>query len=518
LHVFRVSGLTCASATARSRRPRASPAAGAAQTLAAGAGAAAARRTPLCGGAIKGDEGDAEDVDDDSEGLALLPPGAEADALTWRCLEPQHGGACGACVPPPPTGVAVRLHAPHGGAAAAAAAAAAAPPAAPGCRPRRRSGAKLLRAALCRTAEWQHAATRARAADVLTSAGAAAAAGVVAALRERNRDALTAEGMLALCRLWRYRSDLWAPLPPAAAAAPPAAVPQQPQQLLLAPPPPPQQQQQQQQQQQLAQQLAPLASLLAPAGALAPAAAAAPLALLPAPLGGRGPRLEAISRFVAHALGREQYIFLYNTATPNLFAAGAWEPLAPVSVDIPGARRCCAAAAALRAQLSGDAARLRALASSLTPEQADAPSWRLGAAAPPLAEAALHTVLLFACAHSANISDMLSPLAGIEARHARPLSAPERAHIADSTATNAAARRYAAAATTFLARMQADDGACYLAAQVALLDSVAALLHGVYVGDAARVDRARERQCSWSSSFWEHAAALGAPALAEDGA
>jgi hypothetical protein len=126
-------------------------------------------------------------------------------------------------------------------------------------------------------------------------------------------------------------------------------------------------------------------------------------------------------------------------------------------------------------------------------------------------------LLLFACAHSANMADMLSPSIGIEARHGRALSAPERAHLADGATTNAAARRYASAAQAFLARMQADDGACYLAAQVAALDSMAALLHGVSVGDAARADWATGRQCSWSTKFWEHARAVGAP-LADDGA
>jgi hypothetical protein len=289
------------------------------------------------------EEGEAADEDTSTR----APPSAAA-VLPWRCLDAQHCGACALCMPPPAAGVTARLRAPQ-----AAAAAPGAGGGVPGARqPRRRSGEKLLRAALCRTPEWRHAATRTRAADALAAMpGAAGGSGVVAALRQRNRDALSVDAMLALCRLWRYRSDAWAPLP-----APP-------------PPPPaalhPLQQQQHALQHALQQQQQ--------------------LALLPAPLGGRAARLEAITRFVTHALGREQYTFLYSTATPNLFAAGAWEPYAPIPVDIAGTRRACAVSAALSAQLTRDAARLRAVGAALTPDEADAPAWRLGARAPPLA-------------------------------------------------------------------------------------------------------------------------------------
>jgi hypothetical protein len=235
----------------------------------------------------------------------------------------------------------------------------------------------------------------------------------------------------------------------------------------------------------------------------------------PVELTGCRARLDAVARFVGSSLGRERYAFLYRFATPSLYAAAAAEPGAPVCVDVPGARRSAAAAAQLLLKLQAHAARLRVVAACLTAEEAEAPAWRIGSDAPPLAEAALHVLFLYASAHSATLAAMTSPRAGIEARHGgRALSGPERAHLRDAAAANAAMRRYVSRAQHFLSTMHASDAASYLSAQVALLESASALLHGVHVSDAARIAWAAPRAhlCSWEGDFWEHAHAIGAPA------
>jgi hypothetical protein len=189
--------------------------------------AAAAQQEQQCEQAAGGDDA-AGDHDEVAAAEAEEEEDGGDEARAWRCLDERHGASCGRCAPPPSLAC---------GAAA--------------CRlwqlrsqkGKRKNGEKLLRGALCRTPEWRSASAREAAAAALTNSGAASAQllpGIAAALRGRNCSALRKLDMFALCRAWRYKSDVWqrveeaaaaggAQLEGAAAADPASAAQQQPQ-------------------------------------------------------------------------------------------------------------------------------------------------------------------------------------------------------------------------------------------------------------------------------------------------
>ena len=112
--------------------------------------------------------------------------------MEWRCLDTTHLKSCTACTAPPSfedeSGIQFKLAAQHGASAT--------------------NGEKLMRSLLSSTPEWRCKETRAALADTLN---APADAELAQLLRARNLSKLRKPFALQLCRLWRYRSDIWQP-------------------------------------------------------------------------------------------------------------------------------------------------------------------------------------------------------------------------------------------------------------------------------------------------------------------
>ena len=166
----------------------------------------------------------------------------------------------------------------------------------------------------------------------------------------------------------------------------------------------------------------------------------------------------------------------------------------------------------LLASLMSQAAVLRSLhASVLAAGDEDTLAWRLGARAPPHAEQAVMTCLLFTHAHASSLADALAPVGGAEHTLGRPLSGPERAHLDDGTATSDALQTLLSAASAALARMRLGAGGPYLAAAATVIDILADVAAEVVQNEEARIKRfahaAPER--SWRSTMVQHAAAAG---------
>jgi hypothetical protein len=125
----------------------------------------------------------------------------------WRCLNAEHAAGCEECTPPPSVAREATVVLSGGGAAAAAGGADA------DGGPGGARGLKALRTALLLTPEWNSAAARDAAAAALDARGRGgadeAAPGLAAALRAKASRALTKGHLIALCRLWRYKSDVW---------------------------------------------------------------------------------------------------------------------------------------------------------------------------------------------------------------------------------------------------------------------------------------------------------------------
>jgi hypothetical protein len=144
------------------------------------------------------DDDDALFGDGWDDGSLLLPSddallrcdaGGEASSVApWRCLDGEHAAPCARCAAPPAAGAdrSVELR---------------------GSAPGKKDGEKRLRALLARTPEWLSGAARDAAADA--HALQPGAARLVAALRARHSAELRKADLLALCRHWRYASDVW---------------------------------------------------------------------------------------------------------------------------------------------------------------------------------------------------------------------------------------------------------------------------------------------------------------------
>jgi hypothetical protein len=168
----------------------------------------------------------------------------------------------------------------------------------------------------------------------------------------------------------------------------------------------------------------------------------------------------------------------------------------------------------LRARCLAEAGALRAAALSLAASgEADAPAWRLGSRAPPLAECMLH-VLLLLLMHSvtATIADALSPERGIVARVSRPLSAPERAHLTDTSTACDALQAFLSRAQSALAQLRLGGGTAYLDGAAAVLEQASALAAGVVTSNSQRIAAfgggGRASRAVWSTTFCQHAAAV----------
>ena len=143
------------------------------------------------------DDDDALLFGDGWDGGSLLLPSDEAlgydageasSVAPWRCLDSEHAAPCSRCAAPPADGAerSVELR---------------------GSAPGKKDGEKRLRALLARTPEWLSGAARDAAADA--HARQPSATRMVAALRARHSAELRKADLLALCRHWRYASDVW---------------------------------------------------------------------------------------------------------------------------------------------------------------------------------------------------------------------------------------------------------------------------------------------------------------------
>jgi hypothetical protein len=137
----------------------------------------------------------------DGGACAWLPEAADADGVgdahadgggEWRCICPAHAQPCALCVaPPPPADDA--LYELVGEA-------------------RGQNGVKVLRQLLVGTRLWRDARARCAAADALERDAHAAA--LAPAVRAGAASALRRPHLLALCRVWRFKSNLWQQRPP----------------------------------------------------------------------------------------------------------------------------------------------------------------------------------------------------------------------------------------------------------------------------------------------------------------
>ncbi len=190
---------------------------------------------------------------------------------------------------------------------------------------------------------------------------------------------------------------------------------------------------------------------------------------------------------------------------PSVLDATLREPHAPLATLNAAASSAVAALArALRARALHHAAALRAAARALAISLAHASSsasaaaatssWSTpaaqlcAAAAPPLAEASLARALLMAHAMSAALADASSPVGGVCALLARPLSSPEQAHFCDAFAAVHAVQSFLtrAGAALAAARAQAPAGT-YLEAGVVVCEQLGALLGALAEANEARV-------------------------------
>jgi hypothetical protein len=145
-------------------------------------------------------------------------------------------------------------------------------------------------------------------------------------------------------------------------------------------------------------------------------------------------------------------------------------------------------AASLRAQLLEQSASLRAAAAALSAAgDAAVPACRLGARAPPHADHALHLVLLMAHAMVAAHDDATSARHGAAAQLGRPLSGPERAHVADCGAVAHALHAFLSPAQSALARLRLGSGREYLDASIVVMDQLAAMLGALTTANDVRV-------------------------------
>jgi hypothetical protein len=328
---------------------------------------------------------------------------------------------------------------------------------------RQGSGEKQLRGLLRHTPEWSDPHAREAAA---VRAEASGMPELSVALRARALSALRKRHFFALCHDWRYRCDVWRHMLDTGDGAPP-------EQLLLqqrAPPPSPPPR--------------------------------------PPPLSTQQLAVSAIQRDLAPVAAA----FANHFFTPALLSACCAEPLAPIkTIDLTTLFSVRDFGRGLSAQQLGVASRLRAASVALAASgNARGVAWRLGSAAPLLAETSVHSLLLLSSAFATACDDVyahLPPLLG------RPLSAPEAAHTAGLLASCGAVMTFVHVATSLLAQLRDGAGGAYLDAGAAIVEQVAEIM-----GSTARASEARlaafdarlaKDPHGWRHTFFAHAAATG---------
>ena len=327
----------------------------------------------------------------------------------------------------------------------------------------RSDGDKVLRALLVRTDEWQCADAREAAA---CRADAAGLAELAVALRTRNIAALRKRTFFALCRYWSLRSDVWGRAVPRGS-------------------------------QQRSRQRSQSAS----------SAPSPPLGLVPA-----APD-DLAAAAVRRDVGSAVAAFLASWQLPSLSAAAAAEPGAPLAtLDLHVVRTMQRTARGVHASLLEFAATLReSHAALLESGNADVAAWRLGASAPPHAEHALHTMLLFVTAGCATNGDVLAPGCGVFAALGRPLSSTERAHLSDLEAACGMVHMALSVAQSAVSQLRLGSGSVYLSASLAVLEGLADIAHAVGHAPETRLSgyTMRVPTCHWHSTMLHHVRTLG---------
>ena len=198
-----------------------------------------------------------------------------------------------------------------------------------------------------------------------------------------------------------------------------------------------------------------------------------------------------------------------------VFAARA-EPRAPMaSFSVSAVSAVKHACASLHAVMTRQAAELRQAAVALRARDTwDAPAWQLGQRVPAHAEAALHSMQLYAQAITATLQDSLSPTRGYVALLGRPMSAPERGNIADVTNMMGQLHVFLASSQSLLAQLRCRRGAAitYLEVSAGVLDLGAAITGAVQHGNQQRLAEFGPRVAAdvvWPTSYHEHAATVG---------
>jgi hypothetical protein len=166
----------------------------------------------------------------------------------------------------------------------------------------------------------------------------------------------------------------------------------------------------------------------------------------------------------------------------------------------------------MRAQLLGQAAALRCAAAALAADgDASVPAYRLGGRAPPHGEHAVHLALLMASAMTAALQEACAQRSGAVAHFGRPLSAPERAHLADAAAVSDALHAFLAPAQGALAGLRLGGGGAYLSISATVVEQLAALLGAMEDANrkrcAALGARAAGEPRGWRCTFLAHVAA-----------
>ena len=136
---------------------------------------------------------------------------------------------------------------------------------------------------------------------------------------------------------------------------------------------------------------------------------------------------------------------------------------------------------------------------------------------PLLAEVQLSRVSVLTYAFASYMAACTDARCGLEARLGRPLSGPERAHLADSLALCDAQHALLAQAQAALITSRADAGAAaHLHTAAAVCDHIASCVAAwIAVSRARVIEFQRRRAAHGTEEYWKHVMAL-APAMGVD--
>ena len=201
----------------------------------------------------------------------------------------------------------------------------------------------------------------------------------------------------------------------------------------------------------------------------------------------------------------------------SMALAARAEPRAPIgNFCVKGLGAVAAACSSLSTLVTRHAGELRDASAALRlTGDCDAPAWQLGRRVPPHGENALHVLQLHMNALAATLEDGLSPTRGYEATFGRPLSAPERGHIADMTFMLGELHKFLASAQSMLAQLRCRRGGAptYLDCAAGVLDLIAHITSHTATSNLRRIEEFGARAAAdvvWPSRYLEHAKAVGA--------